>query len=125
MHKILKTRIAPLLISAFGAGSLKMTAPTAFTTTMLAWGLLAFPDGYKNIKKTGAARDNIRWGTDYLLKTYTPDKQLGGFRIIYQVKSALKARGQWTGDGAGSILHFLGMLTCSALVVKLTAVLLF
>eukprot|EP00891_Asterochloris_glomerata_P004594 jgi/Astpho2/4594/Aster-00171 len=29
------------------AGNLKLTLPTAFTTSMLAWGLVAFPSGYK------------------------------------------------------------------------------
>ena len=29
------------------AGNLKLTLPTAFTTSMLAWGVVAFPSGYK------------------------------------------------------------------------------
>jgi hypothetical protein len=35
------------------AGNIKMTQPTAFTTAMLAWGLLQFPKGFKGGSQTG------------------------------------------------------------------------
>lgn len=70
-------------------GDLKLTMPTAFTTAMLAWGLLAFPSGYSDAGHTEAALDSVRWGTDYLLKIVRPGniKQTlnTGYTIVYQV----------------------------------------
>lgn len=42
------------------AGNLKMTMPTAFTTAMLAWGLLSFPTGFSNSGETAATIENIK-----------------------------------------------------------------
>ena len=49
------------------AGLTKMTLPTAFTTAVLAWGLLTFPRGYSRSKTTAATVDEVRWGAQYLL----------------------------------------------------------
>ena len=71
------------------AGDLKLTMPTAFTTAMLAWGLLAFPEGYAKAGQTASALESVRWGTDYLLKTIRTGniKQTvdTGYTIVYQV----------------------------------------
>lgn len=68
--------------------------PTAFTTAMLAWGLLAFPSGYSDAGHTEAALDSVRWGTDYLLKIVRPGniKQTlnTGYTIVYQVGDELQ-----------------------------------
>ena len=65
------------------AGCVKMTQPTAFVTAFLAWSLLAFPTGYNKGGNTAEAEAAVRWGSDYLLKLYTPTPQ--GVTIIYQV----------------------------------------
>ena len=68
------------------AGNLKMTMPTAFTTAMLAWGLLSFGSGYS--QEPGLSlkvEQQVVWGADYLLKTVSPNGQ--GFDLIYQVRS--------------------------------------
>ena len=44
-----------------------MTLPTAFTTAVLAWGLLTFPQGYSRSQTTSATVDEVRWGAQYLL----------------------------------------------------------
>lgn len=65
-----------------------MTQTTAFTTAMLAWSILAFPQGYQKGKVMGPALEGVRWGADYLLKTFRPDpkaKSPGGLIIVYQV----------------------------------------
>lgn len=65
-----------------------MTHTTAFTTSMLAWSILAFPQGYQKGKVMGPALEGVRWGADYLLKTFRPDpkaKSPGGLIIVYQV----------------------------------------
>ncbi len=62
-----------------------MTMPTAFTVSMLAWGMLAFPDGYTKAQQIGPGLGNVRWGSDYLLKTFKPDPTKGNL-IVYQVE---------------------------------------
>eukprot|EP00884_Botryococcus_braunii_P018967 jgi/Botrbrau1/5754/Bobra.0134s0026.2 len=69
-------------------GDIKMTHTTAFTTSMLAWSILAFPKGYQKGNAMGPALAGVRWGADYLLKTFRPDpkaKKPGGLVIVYQV----------------------------------------
>ena len=74
------------MFGAFCAGDLKMTMPTAFTVSMLAWGMLAFPNGYTKAGQIGTGLGNVRWGSDYLLKTFRPDTTTNkGNLIVYQV----------------------------------------
>ena len=54
------------------AGTVKMTQPTAFTTAMLAWGLLSFPKGYASAKAKQQALDQIRvCGPSPLQRTFS------------------------------------------------------
>lgn len=68
--------------------------PAAFTTTMLAWGILAFPTAYSQANEMQHATDSLRWGTDYLLKLYTPasssntTKTAHQYQVIYQVTAS-------------------------------------
>ena len=63
-----------------------MTVTTAFTTSMLAWGLLTFPKGYARAGETKHALEAVKWGADYLLKTFHPETgRKGGFTMVYQV----------------------------------------
>ncbi len=41
-------------------GNIKMTQPTAFTTTMLAWGVLSFPAGYGASKQKALTQIQVR-----------------------------------------------------------------
>jgi len=64
-----------------------MTMPTAFTVSMLAWGAIAFPQGYLKSGKMPELLQTTRWGSDYLLKTFrqndvTPSGK--GYLIAYQ-----------------------------------------
>lgn len=71
------------------AGDLKMTMPTAFTVSMLAWGALAFPSGYQKAHEMPALLNTVRWGADYLMKTWKPDTlsdRSKGYLIIYQAR---------------------------------------
>ena len=65
-----------------------MTMPTAFTVSMLAWGALAFPNGFQKARQMPHVLQTMRWGSDYLMKTWKPDT-LGpgsaGYLIVYQV----------------------------------------
>ncbi len=63
--------------------------PTAFTVSMLAWGALAFPSGYQKARQMPHVLQTMRWGSDYLLKTWKPDTlgpRSAGYLIIYQVQ---------------------------------------
>lgn len=62
--------------------------PTAFTVSMLAWGALAFPRGYQKAGQLPQLLQTVRWGSDYLMKTWKPDTMSAtsaGYLIIYQV----------------------------------------
>ena len=41
-------------------GNIKMTQPTAFTTSMLAWGVLSFPTGYGSSKQQALTQIQVR-----------------------------------------------------------------
>lgn len=74
-------------------GTVKITPTIAWATSMLAWGMLNFGDGYNN---SGAdlwakGKETLRWNTDYLLKTVKDDPVSSAlstkpeFYIVYQV----------------------------------------
>ncbi|XP_020289295.1 uncharacterized protein LOC109857421 [Pseudomyrmex gracilis] len=54
----------------FGRNYIKYTLPTAFTTTMLAWSVLTWPEGYKEAGQLDEAYKAIKWATDYFLKCH-------------------------------------------------------
>ena len=73
-------------LSGGPAGDLKMSVPMAFTTSLLAWGMLAFPSGYAAANQTHAGQQSVRWGADYLLKTLIANSTGGNVSsIVYQV----------------------------------------
>ncbi len=73
------------------AGSLKITPTIAWTTSMLAWGMLNFPEGYNKSNAWETGMQTLKWNTDYLLKTIKDDptdsatSEAEEFYIIYQV----------------------------------------
>uniref|UniRef100_A0A803KMJ8 Endoglucanase n=1 Tax=Chenopodium quinoa TaxID=63459 RepID=A0A803KMJ8_CHEQI len=44
--------------------------PMAFAMTMLSWSVIEYPHKYQAINEYDHVRDLIKWGTDYLLKTF-------------------------------------------------------
>jgi endoglucanase len=81
-------------------GTVKMTAPAAFATAMLAWGLVEFPKGYAKANATGHALATLRWSNDYLLKTFTKDRKRSSrypeYLIVYQVGNLTVDKAHWT-----------------------------
>ena len=97
----------------FTAGTVKITPTIAWTTSMLAWGMLTFGNGYN---KSGTdvwakARETLRWNADYLLKTVKDDPvssaistkpefyidyQVGGCNICSCVHYDVYHTGAWT-----------------------------
>ena len=73
-----------------GAGTIKMTMPAAWVNSMLAWGFLQFTSAYESSGAYNLGLQNIKWGSDYLLKTLvgspnTPDD----INIVYQVPPSI------------------------------------
>jgi len=81
-------------------GTVKMTMPAAFATSMLAWGLLEFPTGYKKANATAHALDTLRWSADYLLKTVKKDRKRSDryseYILVYQVGNLTVDKAHWT-----------------------------
>ncbi|WP_426311426.1 glycoside hydrolase family 9 protein [Cellulosimicrobium sp. E-16] len=48
----------------------KFGLPMAFTTTMLAWGAIASPDGYAASGQRDELLDSLRWVNDYFIKAH-------------------------------------------------------
>ncbi len=48
----------------------KFGLPSAYTATMLAWGGIAFEDGYKTSGSYGDLVNHLEWITDYFLRAY-------------------------------------------------------
>lgn len=56
----------------FDAGDyVKFGFPMASTTTVLAWGMVEFEDGYKRAGLHLQGLETIKWATDYFLKAHT------------------------------------------------------
>ncbi|AEI10553.1 glycoside hydrolase family 9 protein [Cellulomonas gilvus] len=54
----------------------KFGFPMAFTTTMLAWGAVASPDGYAKAGQLDELEGNLRWVNDYFIKAHTAPNEL-------------------------------------------------
>ncbi|XP_025083959.1 uncharacterized protein LOC112557999 isoform X1 [Pomacea canaliculata] len=54
----------------------KFNFPMAFSTTMLAWGLLLYKDAYQAAGQLDHMYDSIKWPLDYLLKCHTGPNEL-------------------------------------------------
>ncbi|GER43660.1 endoglucanase 1 [Striga asiatica] len=52
--------------------NVKFGLPMAFTTTLLAWSVIEFGNSMRS--QVGPAKDAVRWGTDYLLKAATAER---------------------------------------------------
>ena len=48
----------------------KFGFPMAASMTMLGWGVIEYTEGYQKVGQLDETLNNIRWGTDYILKAY-------------------------------------------------------
>lgn len=48
----------------------------AWSTTVLAWGMIEFRKGYKIAGEWKNAVDQLKWATDYLMKAHTSPYEL-------------------------------------------------
>ncbi|KAH7578281.1 hypothetical protein ACOSP7_000494 [Xanthoceras sorbifolium] len=66
-----KTFINNLVGGYYDAGdAIKFTFPTSFAMTMLSWSVLEYSTKYEATGELDHVKDIIKWGTDYLLKTF-------------------------------------------------------
>lgn len=77
-------------INLHAAGSVKITPSIAWSTSMIAWGMLTFGEGYNKSGAWQTGMDTLRWNTDYLLKTFKEDPDTSTadgleYYIVYQV----------------------------------------
>ncbi|WP_456843991.1 glycoside hydrolase family 9 protein [Cellulomonas sp. P5_C6] len=54
----------------------KFGLPMAFSTTMLAWGAIASPQGYTKAGQLDELKGNLRWVDDYFVKAHTAPNEL-------------------------------------------------
>jgi len=50
----------------------------AYAITFLAWGGIAYPEGYANSGQTNYLLDAVKWGTDYFIKAHISPNVLYG-----------------------------------------------
>lgn len=58
-----------------GGSFLKLGLPSAYTVTNLAWGAAAFAEGYQRTNNTEHVGDLIKWGADFLVKSWNNEAQ--------------------------------------------------
>ncbi|XP_045614938.2 uncharacterized protein [Procambarus clarkii] len=56
----------------------KFGFPMSYTATVLAWGLLDFPDGYEAAGQTAYGKEAVKWATDYFIEAYTAHWEFWG-----------------------------------------------
>ena len=54
----------------------------AYAMTILAWGGIAYPEGYTNSGQTGYLLDAVKWGTDFFIKAHVSPNVLYGQVIL-------------------------------------------
>ncbi|CAN0888903.1 Endoglucanase 25 [Linum grandiflorum] len=55
----------------YDAGSaIKYSFPTSFAMTLLSWSVIEYSDKYEAMGELDHVKSNIKWGTDYLLRTF-------------------------------------------------------
>ena len=50
----------------------------AYAITFLAWGGIAYPEGYANSGQTNYLLEAVKWGTDYFIKAHISPNVLYG-----------------------------------------------
>lgn len=50
--------------------NIKFHFPMSFAMTMLSWSVIEYEHKYRDVEEYNHVRELIKWGTDYLLKTF-------------------------------------------------------
>ena len=81
----------------------KFGLPLASTLSSLAWGGLAFSEGYAIAGQTDELLDTVRWGTDYLLKAHQMDSEGKTEYFVVQVGDGHADHALWSSPESQSI----------------------
>ncbi|KAI3947979.1 hypothetical protein MKW92_005844 [Papaver armeniacum] len=81
-----------------GGDNIKYTFPTAFSMTMLSWSVLEFGHHYRATGEYDHVTEIIRWGVDYILKTFDSSSNFTVSHIYSQVGVA-KSNSTMPDDG--------------------------
>nr|CAB3263035.1 uncharacterized protein LOC100186903 [Phallusia mammillata] len=71
--------------------NVKFGFPMAYSATVLAWGIIEFNEAYFDSGDLEAARESLKWVTDYFVKAHTSANEL-----YVQVGNPSDDHGQWT-----------------------------
>nr|KAG5691509.1 hypothetical protein BaRGS_017722 [Batillaria attramentaria] len=71
--------------------NVKFNFPMAWSTTVLCWSLLEFPEAYRAAGQLDYAYDQVRWPLEYLVKCHTAPNEL-----YVQVGNGQQDHTQWT-----------------------------
>ena len=75
----------------FDAGDyVKFNFPMAAATTVLAWGMVDFADGYKFADKYEDGLATLKWATDYFIKCHTGKNKSKIYLIYFDAKIPAK-----------------------------------
>lgn len=75
---------------------LKVTLPLGFTISTLAWGVSEFAETYKAMDQYDVARNNIKWGTDWLIKAHiAASDDPAGNQLVAQVGDPATDHAYW------------------------------
>ena len=55
---------------------MKFNFPMAFSTTLLCWSLLEFPEAYSKSGQLDYMYDSIRWPLEYFVKCHTKPEEI-------------------------------------------------
>ncbi len=58
--------------------NVKFGFPMAGAVTLLAWGVIEYPDAFRDSKQMSPMLDNLRWASDYLMKASRTPNELWG-----------------------------------------------
>ncbi len=58
----------------------------AYAMTVLAWGGIAYPEGYTNSGQTNYLLKTVKWGTDYFIKCHVSPNVFYG-QVIFKKRN--------------------------------------
>lgn len=70
--------------------NIKFSFSTAYTITLLSWTVIEYHQKYADIGELDHIMDIIKWGSDYLLKTFVPKTSATSDTILYSQASPYK-----------------------------------
>ena len=82
--------------------NVKFNFPLAFSVVNLAWGGVEYYDAYQSSGQLEHLSQNIRWATDYLLKSFANDKP-GEYVLYGQVGNGEQDHNWW---GSVEVVHY-------------------